>query len=473
MKMKYVAAAAVAVAGTVASADEEANAQEPIAASEEAIAVETVNDGGVEAVREADAAAPTEPPKKVENAESEVKAWLKEKKWRPGWDAAKKRFIRVEMAQFDCEDPAKVQNVMVQRDMAAKRAVLQAKTEIIEFVKTELDAADIVEMMGAEAPGVSPEAKDELVARVQKLKQSSSAEFRAEMPLFGATCVRQTESWNRGKYQIAIAMVWSPALERSARAVLTGEKVVCKPKPNGKSIEDWLESINPAFMSGPIQHVDANGTRWFLGVSAGAADEDLDAMTMRTNRRIADLSAKQMLAFSLWGDVKACEAMRQELTATTFKGKTTAEVAQWLETKVSQSIKSLPVRGMSQLLSEEVEHPVTGGRIYVSVYGINQDAATGALKVEAANFATRAELERAKTVERGRAAANKALVDGAKNDPRDFKRGKDAQNAALGAEAAKRKGKQNVQEREAAQKREKQAQAGVFNSGADVDDDDI
>jgi len=465
--MVNIALAATVAAGAGAAFAQDTDTQGTVAP----VAVEVVNDGGVEAVRQAEEAAPQEKPVKVTNAEQEVKAWVKGKKWRPGWDSKKKRFVRIEMAQFDCDDPSKVQNVMVLRDMAVKRAILQAKTEIIESVKVDVDAEDIVEAMSS--PGTPDAEKKDIAVRVQRLKQSSSGEFRSEMPLFGATCVRQTESWNRGKYQVAIALVWSPALERSARAIITGQKVVCKPKKNGKSIEEWLENVNPAFMSGPIQFVDADGTRWFLGISASAADEDLDSLTLRTNRRIADLSAKQMLAFSLWGDVKAAEAMRQEMGVTTVNGKSSAETAQWLESKVSQSVKGLPLRGMSQLLCEEVDHPVTGGRIYVSIYGINQNAAEAMLKVEAANFATRAELERAKTVERGRAAANREHVENAKNDPTDFKKGYDAQSGAVRGEAARRGGVQDVQRKETAQKREKNAKAGVFNGGADVDDDDL
>lgn len=469
LMVKMALAATVAV-GVGAAYAQEADAQENAAP---AAAAEVVNDGGVEAVREAQAAAPAEPPKKIKDAKDEVTAWVKGKKWRPGWDTKKKRFVCVEMAQFDCDDPAKAQNVMVQRDMAVKRAVLQAKMEIIESVKTVIDATDYMEMSGGNPSVATEEAKTFAAKRVQELRQYSTAKFMAEMPLFGATCVRQSESWNKGKYQVAIALVWSPALERSARAIITGNKVVCKPKENGKSVEEWLEAVNPAFMSGPIQFVDADGVRWFLGISAGAVDEDLDALTMKTNRRIADLSAKQMLAFSLWGDVKAAETMKQELATRTVDGKSTTEVAQWLESKVSQSIKGLPLRGMTQLLSEEVDHPVTGGRIYVSIYGINQNAAEDMLKVEAVNFATRAELERAKTVERGRAAANAAHVENAKNDPNDFNKGYNAQSGAIQNEVQSRKGKQHVQQKEAAQKRDKQSQAGVFNSGAEADDDDL
>ena len=194
--MVKMALAATVAAGAGAAFAQEADAQENAAP---AAAAEVVNDGGVEAVRQADEAAPKEPPVKVKNAKDEVTAWVKGKKWRQGWDAKKKRFVRIEMAQFDCDDPAKAQNVMVQRDMAVKRAVLQAKMEIIESVKTIIDADDYMEMSGGNPSVATGEAKAAAAQRVQELKQYSTAKFMAEMPLFGATCVRQSESWNKGK----------------------------------------------------------------------------------------------------------------------------------------------------------------------------------------------------------------------------------------------------------------------------------
>ena len=464
LMIKMALAAAVAVGAGAAIAQD--------AAPEGATAQpEVVNDGGVEAVRQAEEAAPAEPPKKISNAQDEVTSWVKGKKWKRGWDSKKKRFVQIMADSFDCDDPVKVQNVMLQRDMAAKRVVLMAKRAIIESIKTDVNAEDIVSAMST--PDTPDAEKAELVKTIQTLKQKSVAEFNAEMPLFGATCVRQSESWNKGKYQVAIVLVWSPALERSARAIITGNKAVCKPKENGKSVEEWLETVNPAFMSGPLQFVDADGTRWFLGISARDAEENLDANTLRTNRRLADLSAKQMLAFSLWGDVKSHEINTNILVSTTIDGKSSTEAAEYRELVISQSIKNLPLRGVNQLLSEEVDHPVTGGRIYVSIYGVNQNAAEDMLKVEAVNYATRAELERAKTVERGRAAANKAHVENAKNDPKDFNKGYDAQNGAIQKEVQARKGTQDIQKKESATKRDKQSQAGVFNSGAEADDDDL
>ena len=433
--MKCVAAAAVAVAGTVAMADGAGDASAETAAVTEAGA-EVVSDGGLEAVRAYQEEAPAEEPRKPANAREEVTAWAKSKNFKVGrWDKAKNRFICVVAEQFDCADPAKTKDVMVQRDLAAKRAVLQAKAEIAEFISTELGAEDIAKITGdGEA-------------------QMSSAEFLADRPICGATCIRQSESWNNGKYQVAMAFAWSFALERSAEAILTGEKIVCKPKEGGKSVEDWLESVNPAFMSGPMQFVDADGRRWFLGVSAGAADDSLDSHTLKTNRRIADLSAKQMVAFSLFADVKAKEEMSQGLLSKKNDGKKTTETFAELESTISQSVKNMTLRGVGQLLAEEVEHPVTGGKIYVSIYGIDQDGAEAALAAEAKNYKAKAAFERQKNVEKDRDAANAALVESAKKD-----------GAAKGAKAKKG---------QAAPKPERKAQSGVFNSGADVDDDDI
>lgn len=456
-KLSWIAAA-MAVAGSVALAQEAAETV-------------VVNDGGVEAVRVYEETAPAERAAPApRNAVDEVRTWFKKKEWKIGhWDKEKKRIIVVMSEEFDCQDPAKMPGVMVLRDLAVKRAVLQAKAEIAEYVRSEVDAEDILEALGGNAPETSAEEKEAIEKQVQEFqatRQSSSFGTMADMPLFGTTCIRQSESWNHGKYQIAIALVWSPALERSARAVLTGDKVVCKPKTNGQSLESWLESVNVAVMAGPLQFVDADGTRWFLGISSGAADDDLNSLQLKNNRRIADLSAKQMLVFSLFADVKANEVMRQAVNTTSIDGKSTSEVAQWLEQNISQKIESLPVRGMGQLFGEEVEHPVTGGRIYVSIYGLSQDDAEAAIEMEAKSYLARAGLERAKTVERGRAAANKALVDAATDDPKDFQRGYDAQSAVI-------KGTQSLQQKEDAPVRVKQSQAGVFNSGADVDDDDL
>lgn len=495
MKMQTMAALAVFAAAAIhaqeaadETAPETAEAAEVQAAEEESApateAVAEIADGGVEAVYVAEEAAPAEPPPpEPKDAFEEVKTWAKEKGFKAGrWDAKKKRLVVIVKESFDCDDPAATQNVMLQRDMAVKRAVLQAKAEIIQFVKEEVGAEDIMGIYGADEPGASEAAKKDAAAMAKALKtttlrQTSIFAGIAEMPLFGATCIKQSESHNKGKWQIVIAFAWSPKLERSARAVITGESVVAKPKDGAKSLDDWVGSINPAFMVGPQQYIDADGKRWFLGVSAMGIDDEMDSLTQKKNMKLAEISAKQMCAFSLWADVKAYESMKQELKTTSIDGKSTTEAAADLQNKLTQKIDALPLRGGGFVYRDEVEHPVVGGKVYVAIYAVDPDSAAAALKVEAVNVATRAEVERVKTVERGRAAANKAHIEAAKNDPRDFQKGKAAQTRAIGAEDAARrpadKGTQRIQQRQAPGQGRKASQSGVFSSGAEADDDDI
>jgi len=176
MKMKaimaFVASAAMSIT-TVSAQETEASAEENSSESAETSSVianqiteasaEQVTDGGIEAVYIAEESASAEPlPEEPKDAFAEVKAWAKEKGFKLGrWDSKKKRMVVAVEESFDCEDPAKMPDVMIQRDMATKRAVLQAKAEIIQFVKEEVSAEDIVEMVGADAPDVSEAAKQE------------------------------------------------------------------------------------------------------------------------------------------------------------------------------------------------------------------------------------------------------------------------------------------------------------------------
>ena len=71
-KMKRLMITVVAIVAMGAVSVQDATAADSTTSPQ----VEVVNDGGVEAVREAMDAAPVEPPKKVSNAEAEVTSWM-------------------------------------------------------------------------------------------------------------------------------------------------------------------------------------------------------------------------------------------------------------------------------------------------------------------------------------------------------------------------------------------------------------
>ena len=319
--------------------------------------------------------------------------------------------------------------------------------------------------------------KAEAVQSKVRERQESAVEAMASMPLYGASAIMQTESWNdkSGIYQVAVMFCWSMVMERAARAIVTGEEFTVKPSANAKSVQDWLEDQNPATMIGPRQYIDADGNRWFLGISARPYDEEMSSSERRKNKGIAELFAQQMAAFCVWADV---ESYKMAKTAMESRGNEKVQndvVAESYAEKLTQSFKNKKIRGMQRLFSDEIEHPITGSTIYVAIYGINPNDAKTALEIEKINYATKVMDNRHQTVERGRDAANKAAVKASENRKEDFKKGFDKQSKVVQGELQKREpGKKGIETRidgEDGNKKKKESKSGAFTGDTKVDDD--
>ena len=484
-------------------------------------------DGGTEAVLEAQNAEPAPASPKFKDASKVLKEEMKKKGFKEGWDEKKGRFLVVADADFQSEDPAKDKNFFTLREMAAKRAIMLAKSQIAEFVNSEMEASEMLDIggtdvnkeLGADAerikgelaelekqvaeakkhqaenpaappaqqppqtenpdtppvqqpphtenPAVPPaqldelnaklDAKkkemDDLIAKAEELKnkvktsQTSTIAVQAHLPIFGATVIMQSESWNEanGKYKVAILVCWSKALEETARAIVTGGD--CKSKPGAKSIGDWLDGQNIATMVGPRQFIDDKGDRWFLGITARQYNDDMNSSARMRYKGLAQSFAQQMAVFSVFADVESTKTAAQELEITADKNDDYAKeeyaVAEDFAQKVSQTLEKRTIRGMQKLAEEEVTHPVTGQDILVCVYGLNAANATAALEIERRNIATLIEANRHETVEKGRKAANEAAIEASKNRADDFAAGQADQNNAIREELKSRKGSQN------------------------------
>ena len=277
-------------------------------------------------------------------------------------------------------------------------------------------------------------------AKVQE-RRESAVESMAKMPLYGSSIIMQTESWDKqsGKYQVAVMLCWSYALERSARAIVTGEEYKVKPSANAKSVQDWLEEQNLAVMVGPRQYIDENGNRWFLGVTARPYDDELSSNARSRNKGIAEMFAQQMAAFCVFADVESYKQARQALES---RGDNdfaqTDVVAESYAEKLTQSFRNKKIRGLQRLFSDEVTHPITGNTIFITVYGLNSSNAKTALEIEKINYATQVMDNRYQTVERGRDAANRDAVKASMNRAEDFQKGYGQQSQAVNAELQKR-----------------------------------
>ena len=489
------------------------------------------NDGGVEAVEEAQESAPAPAEKKFKDAKKVLKEAMREKGWNEGEERTEdnefKRFFVLETASFDCPtDPTEDKAFFTKREMAAKRAILKAKAKIIEFVSVEMEAKDMLTIpgtdvnkeLGAEAERVNAaiekqaaelaallaqtdaaEAaslrsatvgqrlddlfaaaikkldneydKDEhkkeaqarlvelkakydeaskqfeaLVARAEGLKkqviekQESMVAKKAKLPLFGATTIMQTESWDGSMYQVAVLMCWSKDLEESSRAIVTGGNLKCKP---GKlTIHQWLDNQDLATMVGPRQFIDEKGNRWFLGATARRYEDGMKSSARERNQSLAEQFAGQLAVFSVFSDVESFKAAAQ---ARELRGDADDEdspdeeaVAESEERNLSQTLSKRTIRGLQELAESETIHPITGQGILVKVYGINAAAASSVLEIEKKNIATLIEANRFQTFERGRKAANAAAVEASKNRKEDFAAGVSDQTGRLQGEMDER-----------------------------------
>ena len=324
----------------------------------------------------------------------------------------------------------------------------------------------------------------ELVAKAEAFKETivekqvSTVESMAKMPLCGATVIMQTESWDKtsGLYQVAILLCWSKELERSARAVLTGEDLRVKPSAKSMDIHDWLDTQDLATIMGQRQYVDNKGNRWYIGISARPYSDDMGATQRRKNKTKAEASAEQMAVFSLFADVESYKMAQTAVETREIDGIEEQKAAETSAEKLSQAFNNRKVRGLGPIVREEgITHPITGKQMFVAIYGINSSKAKAALEVEMVNVATAIQANRYQTVERGRDAANAAAIEASKNRKEDFDKGYNEQTEKTNQELNKREGQQKAFRQMQgntpdATKGPAQSKGGVFGGDVDVED---
>lgn len=313
-----------------------------------------------------------------------------------------------------------------------------------------------------------------------KREQTSEVVTMASMPLYGASVLMQTEGLDK-KYQVAMIVVWSPVLERAARAIVTGEDYKVAPKANGCTISEWIKKQNLSSMIGPRTFLDKDGRRWFVGISADEYNDDMDSVDRDQAEMFAEQFAKSAVAFSVMGDVESYKAAK--LMANTYRdasGGSMEKAGKSMEVRISQTIQNKTIRGLQPIEGDTVDHPIANREMYVSVYAISPDSAKDALEAERENYVTKVQQEQYQTVEKGRQAANQAAVNAAKNRQEDFQKGASEQGQAISQELQKREAEKKNnsgidikinQPSSSTQTKPAESTRGVFGGDADVDDD--
>jgi hypothetical protein len=77
-------------------------------------------------------------------AEKQAEKWLETEDIVNGWDDQKKRYVTIAWAGFDSEDPTYDDSFVIKRSLQSMVATMEAKAEIIEFIRVKMDAIDQV-----------------------------------------------------------------------------------------------------------------------------------------------------------------------------------------------------------------------------------------------------------------------------------------------------------------------------------------
>ncbi len=440
-------AAAALPEATVKAVEQKAKTDNPAPTPEE-----MQKDEGVQAVVKVQSAPKDEPkanPRK-KTAKEMVRAILKNSGIKV--TATKKRLVKIADVSFPSEDPAKDKDFFVKRDQFAKFAVLKLKGQIAQSVGQTFSAKEQARIFGG--------GKTNSFVAVR-----SESESVAKWPLFGVTVLAQAESWDGKNYSIAVAGVWSEVLHRAAKATLLGEKVTGA--AGKKTIDQWLEEKDLSLLCGPRQMVDENGNRVFLGISA--REIGVDAVTDEVNKSAAQASANASLVFSLFADVE--QRLGHAAVAGMYKDgdKVAVEAGETVDRRLSQSVDKRAIAGASEIFSTEIEHPLTGKQIYVSVWGLDAESAANARVMAEELIATRVATELANKNTLGRWQGYQDKVDEAKADTESYNKGRAEGRQAISSKLEKKN--QVKSEVEAAKKAPAKATKGVVSGEGAVDND--
>ena len=326
-------------------------------------------------------------------------------KWRA---KTSKRKITVVDVSFNMENPVTEEKLFSIRDMLSQRALLQAKVQLAESMSVDADASlgekDVLEVKGGDkvtktfTSGITLAAKD-------------------PQAVFGATILNQAEHFENGEYHLASAVVWSEGLKNGAAEFLAMDKPIRK-VDEGKSAEymvDWLSRHDLATMCGPRQVITPDGERHFLGISSREIGSNAESNA--TNKRLAQMYAIQAMLFSLYSDVSfqdvATNAMKL-VTSGGAKGLTQGDVMESLHRDMSVKAKKV-LRGLDEIYGDELVHPVSGRKMYVSVYEMSASKAARAKQFSTDIAALRAKVARADSAERAYNQGLQDAVDAASN----------------------------------------------------------
>lgn len=272
---------------------------------------------------------------------SQVGEWIHEK----GWIAV------VGIAALENKKP---DEIIGKRHELAEVAIMDAKLKLAEKLGFSLSAEENRHLWG-----VSDSEKE-----VAEITTTSRIQFLAKHRILGASVLLQSESNLDGEYLMAVSLVWSKGLQKSAAELMSGRGVASTSFPGKYSLKEWMEKkIDPALVVGPRQYVDNKGKRHFIGIVSMPYDESAPARQRVALERVLQIKGAATVAWSLRSDVETSSVSKTMLKQTSVNGKENTEVTSELTQRIRQRLRSVvpPVNPLFDDICIYREHPLFPG----------------------------------------------------------------------------------------------------------------
>lgn len=273
-----------------------------------------------------------------------------------GYDEETDRLVRVGVSRAETLAPRSLPPAALAtiRERLFRLAFLDAKFKIMESVYAGFDAS-----LGFNSVSEGESESTEARARL-------SVESR--LALRGFRILDADESWEGGKYEVAVAVGWCRQWENDSIAALRGDATASSEIPSPEW-NKWAEQQDFSRFEGARTFVDENGVPRIVGIGVADAGNGT-ALATRVASAKARMHATQALAFFLFSDLSG-----QQITEFTRENQSRPELGETGKTTdrterlISATIRDKRIPD-AEVYTTTVVHPLTGRKLFVSVAGI-------------------------------------------------------------------------------------------------------
>lgn len=286
------------------------------------------------------------------SAERILRGSLAERGYMTGFDGETDRFVFIGRQVMKTGEYGFDAVFARKRIALARRAELRAKAQLLQALRVRAEGGNRVQTAASDGAG--------------SRRTESTFGLFAGNRLCGWHVLDAVERTERGVYEVAVAVLWSPELEAAGRAAREGRLV---PSATWRDeCETWLNGQDVSTWTGPRLFRDTAGFPHLFGVGISVLDGNHD-LQMKAARMKADMSARGNLLLALFGDAEVRRHAMSRIVSGSAQGD--GIDAESVYTALADvEVKGKSVDGMMPVHERVTKCPFSRRKTLVVVYGV-------------------------------------------------------------------------------------------------------